>query len=145
MSFDESPHLCAVWIHAVRQNQTSMKSRDFGYSINYRTRQIAVHGEVDLAAAPGVAAALGELQQHGVGAVTIGLDDVTFIDASGLGAFVSARSAQAARSSRLDVTGASPRIRRIFELGQLAMLLKRDTDSDSADLPAAGAEGHQPR
>jgi anti-anti-sigma factor len=64
------------------------------------------------------------VQRAARGDITIVLDDVTFIDAAGLGAVADASSAQSARGARLSVTGVTAKIRRMFELGQLTGLLR---------------------
>jgi anti-sigma B factor antagonist len=98
----------------------------FDLHVDYRNRRIAVHGGVDVACAPNVATAVARLQRAAAGDITIHLGEVTFIDMSGLGVLVGARSAQTARGDRLVITGASPQVRRIFGLGALAGLLDPD-------------------
>lgn len=98
----------------------------FDLRVDYRQRRIAVHGGVDAACSPNVATAVTRLQGSASGDITIDLGGVTFIDMSGLGVLVGARSTQTERGNRLFVTGASPQIHRIFGLGALAGLLDPD-------------------
>lgn len=98
----------------------------FDLRVDYRSRWIAVHGGVDIACSPNVATAIARLQRAAAGDITIHLGEVTFIDMSGLGVLVGARTAQLARGDRLIITGASPQVRRIFGLGALAELLEPD-------------------
>jgi anti-anti-sigma factor len=109
-----------------------MKSGDVGCAIDYRLRRITLRGDIDVAAAPAVIEALTVLHNHTAGDITIRMDDVTFIDAAGLGAIASARS-------HLTVTGADPQTRRIFTLGRLGDLLQPATPAAPADLPPARA------
>jgi anti-sigma B factor antagonist len=96
----------------------------FDLRVDYSTRQITVSGEFDVATAPCLATAVAGFQRAAAGDIILRLDDVTFIDAAGLGAVVSARTSQVDRGVRLGVTGASTRVRRIFDRGDLADLLE---------------------
>ena len=66
---------------------------------------VVVSGEVDLATAPELEEVL---VQFASGTVTVDLTDVTFIDSSGLHAFVSAHHHVEQRRSRLIVQGVTP-------------------------------------
>jgi anti-sigma B factor antagonist len=115
---------CQTW--AVQQKtgcRVSMSDLYFQLHIDYSTREIAISGEFDVATAQCLATAVAGVQRAAAGDISIGLDDVTFIDAAGLGAVVSAQSAQVERGSRLTVTGANTTVRRAFTLGRLANLL----------------------
>lgn len=98
----------------------------FDLHVDYRSRRIDVHGGVDIACSPNVATAVARLQRFAAGDITIDLGEVTFIDMSGLGVLVGARSAQTERGDRLLITGASPQVRRVFGLGALAGLFDPD-------------------
>lgn len=95
----------------------------FELHVDYETREIAISGEFDVATAQCLATAVAGIQRSATGDITIGLDDVTFIDAAGLGAVVSAKRTQVDRGAGLAVTGASSAVRRAFTHGQLAGLL----------------------
>jgi anti-sigma B factor antagonist len=101
----------------------------FDLRIDYSKRHIAMHGEFDIATASCLATALTGLQRSADGDITIGLEDVTFIDASGLGALTGARFAQQDRGHNLTGTGASEQVTRLITMSGLAGLL----DDDAAD------------
>lgn len=95
----------------------------FDIHVDYPSREIALSGEFDVATAPCLATAIAGFQRVADGDITVRLDDLTFIDAAGLGALGSASSSQADRGERLTVTGADARVRRLFLLGKLDELL----------------------
>jgi anti-sigma B factor antagonist len=95
----------------------------FDLHVDYATREIAVSGEFDVNTAPCLATAIAGFQNAGDGDITILLDDVTFIDAAGIGAVSQASVAQTDKGARLGVTGATSQVRRIFGLGNLTDLL----------------------
>jgi anti-sigma B factor antagonist len=95
----------------------------FDLHVDYATREIAVSGEFDAATALCLATAITGFQRAKVGDITILLDDVTFIDAAGLGAVADAGVAQREHGARLGVTGANAKVRRMFNLGHLTGLL----------------------
>jgi anti-anti-sigma factor len=96
----------------------------FDIHVDCATRQIALSGELDAATAPRLAAAVEGLRSVALGDITVRLDDVTFIGASGLGAVVSARCVQADSGAVLTLTGANEDVRRMFLIGKLADLLQ---------------------
>jgi anti-anti-sigma factor len=76
---------------------------------------IAVAGEVDYASVAGLRVRLFRLAAAGRPLVA-DLDQVTFIDAAGLGALAAAASRAAAHGASLRVVCARPRIRRLFRV-----------------------------
>ena len=56
--------------------------------------------------------------------ITVDLTGVCFIDAAGLGSLVGLANHLAARGAKLSVVGASPRLRRVFDIVQLGGLLQ---------------------
>jgi anti-anti-sigma factor len=98
---------------------------------------VRVGGEVDLATAPELAAALEEALAGGR-AIVLDLSDVDFIDTSGVGAMLDARRQISDRNAELMVVAppGSP-ARRLLELTELTEALAV-VDSDD-DTPAAGA------
>jgi anti-anti-sigma factor len=96
----------------------------FDLRVDYATREIAVSGEFDVATAPCLATAIAGFQHAARADITILLDDVTFIDAAGIGAVSQASAAQLDRGKCLGVTGASANVRRVFNLGNLSGLLR---------------------
>lgn len=81
---------------------------------------VRLHGELDLAYAAPVRAALAGV----AGAeVIVDLRHLTFIDASGLSALLAARREMAEQGRRLVLVGAVAQVRRVFELTGLGQLL----------------------
>lgn len=84
---------------------------------------IAVAGELDVATAPLLIDAIAAITH---GPVTIDLEEVGFIDSSGLGAVVAAHQRLAAAGRRLEITGRSPMVARVFEVSGVEEILRRD-------------------
>jgi len=92
-------------------------------------------GEIDLLTA---AQLEGELRRAGLlasGRVTLDLQEVTFVDASGLGALITARNEL---GDRLNIRGARPRVRRLIILAGLDAWLGLDPE------PGTGSSEAQP-
>lgn len=96
----------------------------FNIYVDYSIGEIAVVGEFDVATACCLGTAVAGFQRAGIGNITIDLDGVTFIDAAGLDAVVSAQSVQTGRGSRLTVVGATGTVRNVFDKARLAGLLQ---------------------
>jgi anti-anti-sigma factor len=96
----------------------------FDLNIDYLSRKIVISGEFDAATAQCLARAIAALQRSAGGDITIRLDDVTFIDAAGVGAVDLANSAQSGRGAHLTVVGANADIREVFTVGRLLSLLQ---------------------
>jgi anti-sigma B factor antagonist len=79
---------------------------------------IAIAGEVDIATAAQLRKRLSGLAASGA-PVIADLDQVSFIDAAGLGALVGAASQAAARGASLRVVCDQPQTRRLFRLTKL--------------------------
>jgi anti-anti-sigma factor len=75
--------------------------------------RVTVCGEVDIATAPKLAETL---VQFANGPVIVDLTDVTFFDASGVGALIAARRHIERRSGRLIVENTSAAVRRVFDI-----------------------------
>jgi anti-sigma B factor antagonist len=101
----------------------SIPNSYFDLHVDYGTREITVSGEFDVSTAPCLATAVAGFQRAAAGDITIVLDDVTFIDAAGVGAVVLAEAAQSDRGECLGVTGATAKVRRVFALCDLNDLL----------------------
>ena len=84
-------------------------------------RLVNLHGELDIRTAPSAVDSRHIPRQ--ASEVTVDLARVTFIDATGLGAIVGLRNELIAAGGSLKLTGASPRVARIFALGSLSTLL----------------------
>jgi anti-sigma B factor antagonist len=80
---------------------------------------VRIAGELDLAGAPELDAVLAQLS----GPVVVDCQDLTFIDASGIG--VIARALRG--NSELAIRGLSPQVRRVFEaVGMLDLVSSED-------------------
>jgi len=97
----------------------------FGFSISDATDPpvMTVRGEVDLASAPKLAAAMSELMDRGHTHVAVDLGPVEFIDSSGLGVLVGALRRLREQGGDLVLRAASPAVVRILELTGLDGLL----------------------
>jgi anti-sigma B factor antagonist len=84
-------------------------------------RLVALAGELDIAAVPLLFQGLARLAEPGD--IIIDLTELSFIDASGLGAAVQVRNIQLANGFDLHIVRANPRVTRVFNLGGLARLL----------------------
>ncbi|HEX4539292.1 MAG TPA: STAS domain-containing protein [Acidimicrobiales bacterium] len=97
----------------------------FGFSISDDADppMLTVRGEVDLASAPKLAAAMTELMDRGHTRVAIDLGSVEFIDSSGLGVLVGSLRRLREDGGDLVLRAASPPVTRILELTGLDGLL----------------------
>jgi anti-anti-sigma factor len=85
-----------------------------------------VRGEVDIATAPTLFEVVEFLTTIGDGDVTLDLEGVTFMDASGLGTVVKCRNHLGQLGHRLAIVNASHTIQRVFDLGALSLLVGHD-------------------
>ena len=86
---------------------------DFEVTQSDDSAVVAIAGEVDFASAPELAGVLAELDQL---RVTVDLSGVTFLDSAGLNTLVQAREQIRKRGGTLTVQGASPMVRKTFEI-----------------------------
>ncbi len=77
---------------------------------------VAVSGEVDVYSAPALKDSLTELLQSGVVTVIVDLSDVAFLDSTGLGALVEARSATTEAGGSLPLVCSQERILKLFAI-----------------------------
>ena len=103
-------------------------------------------GEIDLAAAPAVRDRLSALALHLAGrdpgrggVVVLDLDEVTFIDSTGLSMLVAAHGRFVDSGMEMRVASVPSRVRRVLELTGLDVLLSTYEDVPSA-LPGSSAE-----
>lgn len=97
----------------------------FGFSISDASDPpvMTVRGELDLASAPKLAAAMSELIDRGHTRVAVDLAAVEFIDSSGLGVLVGSLQRLREDGGDLMLRAASPAVARILELTGLDGLL----------------------
>ena len=92
--------------------------------IDGAARLVTLAGELDIAAVPPLLEGLAVLTSLAEpGDIIIDLTELTFIDASGLGAAVQVRNIQLANGFVLQIVRANPLVTRVFSLGGLARLL----------------------
>jgi anti-sigma B factor antagonist len=96
------------------------------------TTLIALAGEIDLASVPALTTALDHALRDGDDNVVIDAAQLTFCDASGLGALAVAHTALARRGRRLTVVNATRRLRRSMELLGLGPMVGHQTCGDAA-------------
>ena len=77
---------------------------------------VAVSGEVDVYSAPALKEGLAELLQSGAHTVVVDLSDVGFLDSTGLGALVEARSATTGAGGSLPLVCNHERILKLFTI-----------------------------
>lgn len=88
--------------------------------------QVVIHlaGEIDLAAAPDLEAAIDAATENGLGSeVVLDFKDVTFLDSSGLRVLVTAHSALAEAGRSLSLANPSVAVSRILEITGLGKTL----------------------
>lgn len=71
-----------------------------------------------------LAEAIATLLDLGPGDTTIDISGTTFIDAAGLNCLVEYSTQVGARGAKMTVVGATPRVRRVFDLVNLGDLLE---------------------
>ena len=100
-------------------------SPPFSASVESRNAviRIALTGELDLASAPVLKDLLSQAEGDGSAAIMLDLRGVTFIDSTGLHAFVRARKRAQENGHRLILVGANEQARKLFELTGTESLL----------------------
>ena len=91
--------------------------------------RVALAGALDLATVPALEGHLAEVEGDGVSAIMLDLRELTFLDCSGLNAFLAARSRATLNGHHLIFVRAGPRPRRLFELADAEFLLN-DQEAD---------------
>jgi anti-anti-sigma factor len=84
---------------------------------------MALSGELDMATVPILRENLAPFEGNGVSTIVLELQDLAFIDSSGLLAFVEARRRAMSNGHRLVMSGASPAAQRLFDLTGTQFLL----------------------
>lgn len=84
-------------------------------------RLLVVHGELDIATAPELAATLERLHRQGH-AVVLDLAEVTFMDSTGLTTLVNAHLASQRNGWAFEIRRASPAVRRLFDIAGVGRL-----------------------
>jgi anti-sigma B factor antagonist len=87
------------------------------------TWRIDMHGEIDMHTAPALSEQLESLAGHQAVLVIVNLEDVSFLDSSGLSTLVHGARAIEDTGGRLLVEGASGAVARVLELTNLLQRL----------------------
>ena len=90
---------------------------------NNGVARIALSGELDVASAPTLQEHLARSGQGDVEEILVDLRDLSFLDSTGLHAFVQAKERAEANGRRLILVGTRASSRRMFELTQTQFLL----------------------
>jgi len=100
----------------------------FTYRIDREDDRVTIHlaGEVDLAAAPRVEAAIAEALAGDTADIIIDLDGVTFLDSTGLRVLVAAQANCAGEGRSLTLVNPSVSVSRILEITGLGQTLLAD-------------------
>ena len=93
--------------------------------LNRAERRVTIVGELDFTTVSVLAAVMSSLFDGDPGDCTIDIGGLSFIDAAGIGCVVGFANQHAACDSRMSVVSASPRVRRVFDLVQLAGMLQQ--------------------
>ena len=114
----------------------ALGTADLHFKITWEEDQatIAVSGEVDLATAPRLSAALEKITGHSPRRVEVDLSGTSFFACRGLSVLMATRHRLADRGAELAVHGASRRVRRVFTASGLDGLLS-DDDRDHTVVP----------
>ena len=84
---------------------------------------VALTGELDMASSPDLEDRLELLRSDGVRAIVIDLRGLTFVDSTGLRAFIRAKSHARENGHRVLLIGASRQARRVFDIAGVSFLL----------------------
>jgi anti-sigma B factor antagonist len=93
---------------------------------------LAVRGEVDVYSAPALADGLNTLIDSGANAVIVDLTEVGFLDSTGLGVLVAARSAAADAGQTLPIAVGHERILKLFKITGLDAVFEIHPSIDAA-------------
>ncbi|MGH3264010.1 MAG: STAS domain-containing protein [Trebonia sp.] len=77
---------------------------------------VTVSGDVDVSTAPELRAELVELLESGVNSAVVDLDEIEFLDSSGLGALIDGRTKAMQGNGELVLVCTQPRILKLFEI-----------------------------
>lgn len=89
-------------------------------------------GEIDLSRAPALRVHLSRALGSGPPRLVIDLENVPYMDSSGVATFVEAMQIARKRGSKLILCGMQERVRAIFEIARLDMVFTILTDTEEA-------------
>ena len=106
---------------------------------------VRIQGELDIAGCPAVEHALEEAEQSRAERLIIDIEELTFIDSTGLGVLFNASRRSATNGNRLEITRGKGSVARVFRLTELDKTLPltdaflcpaiRDVDARGGPLP----------
>jgi GTP cyclohydrolase IA len=102
--------------------------------------RISLSGELETASVPVLTRHLALVEQDAVTAITLDLQGLTFVDSAGLYAFLQASDRAKSNNHRLILVGASPLLRRLFELTDTQFLLDEREAARDLDRLTPGAD-----
>lgn len=105
---------------------------------------IRVRGELDLAGCPEFELALEGAERTAAERLVVDLEELEFIDASGLHTLLEAARRSARKGNRLEVTRGSRQVARVMHLSEVASLLPL-TDACMCPAIIEGVRGSNPR
>lgn len=93
---------------------------------------VSIVGEIDLASAPGAYATMWRTSDNGKRSLIINLEELDFMDSSGLQALLRLREKLRTREQRVLLAGAKPPIEKLFRLTGFDQLFQLFPDTDEA-------------
>ena len=117
---------------------------DLKLSVDYATSGasvIVVSGEIDVHTAPELKERLSTLVEHGTYRLILDMEDVEFLDSTGLGALISGLKRVRAHDGSIDIVCTHSRILRIFDITRLDHVFDIYDTVDDAQA-ARSAERH---
>jgi anti-sigma B factor antagonist len=96
------------------------------------TWRVRGRGELDVATASRLEAALDPLVDSGASLIALDLSEVSFLDSSGLRTIVRTATALEDAGGRLVIDGVSPAVSRVLEVTGLLERLRADAPADGA-------------
>jgi len=93
---------------------------------------LALHGELDLLAAPLLRSELESERAHAAEILVLDLDDVQFIDSAGLRVILAAHEHATEHRQRLALTPGSPQVQRLLSIAGVNGHLRTIASADAA-------------
>jgi anti-sigma B factor antagonist len=109
------------------------RSRSDGYEV------LAVEGEIDIATAPRMIAAINEVLADIESPLVVDLSNVVFLDSTGLALLLNARGRVMRRGQGFAIACPGGPISRVFEIADMVERLRVCPDRESAGRAATGA------
>ena len=117
MALTEAPYI------TVSRHGSMAEGKDARYTV------IRVHGEQDIATKVPLVVAIARAARRDDADLLVDLSEVTFMDASTIGAIVASRNRLRSRSRSLEVRAPSPAARRVLDLCGLAHLVHSSAET----------------